>query len=439
MRFATFRFDGLSILLAWLSAISVFLTPRASIAQAIVEPLSLEAALVAALARSARLGSQSAAVQAAAAMVDRSAELPDPKFRFGLENLPVTDADRFRYDRDFMTMQRIGVMQEFPSSDKREAARHRARTETLAEQAMLARERAAVRRETAIAWLDHAYSLATQARLDALDRDIAFEIDAAAPAVAAGRATLAEVLVLRGMREQVRDRRIAQDRMIDRSRIELARLVGAGTVRPPAPLPDTAHPPLTSERVEALLDRHPAVIVAAAQLPVAHAEVQRARAGKSADWAVELSFARREPAFSNMVTLMFQRDLPLWPERRQDRDVAARVASLERARGLVEEARRAAETELKLALADHAGAQRRVAHHEDALLANARERTGAATAVYRGGKGGLAAVLEARRAETEILIDTLNAERDRALAWANLRYALVDESEHAHLSKEAVQ
>lgn len=400
------------------------------------EPLSLEAATRAALERSAKVVARVAAFEAAAAVVDRSFELPDPKLRFGLENLPVTDAERFRYDRDFMTMQRIGVMQTLPHGDKRSAARLRARTEALAEQAELAQARVAVRREAALAWIDHAYARRILERLEALERELGFELEATAPALVAGRISAAEIFGLRGMREQVRDRHITQERMIDRAQIELARLVGDAARRPPGALPDTELAPLAPAQMQAHLARHPAVLVAAAQIAVAQAEVDRARAGKSADWAIELSFARREPAFSNMVSLMFQRDLPLWPERRQDRDVAARVAAVERVRAIVEDTRRTAEAELRLALADHASAQRRVAHHEHGLLANARERTAAAAAAYRGGRGSLAAVPEARRAETEIAIDTLGAERDRARAWVNLRYALLEETERAELDKE---
>ncbi len=81
-------------------------------------------------------------MQGAAEIVGRAAELPDPKLRFGLENLPVTDSDRLCYNRDFMTMQRIGVMQEFPHGDKRSAAHTRVQSEAVAERAGFVRERA---------------------------------------------------------------------------------------------------------------------------------------------------------------------------------------------------------------------------------------------------------------------------------------------------------
>lgn len=400
------------------------------------QTLTLEAAIEAATVRSLKVASQSHAAQGAAAIVQRASELPDPKLRFGIENLPVTDAERFRYDRDFMTMQRIGVVQELPHSAKRAAARARAQSEVAVERASLMRERVAVRRETAVVWMEYVYAKALHAQLDALHDQVDLEVQASAPALAAGRTTTADVFALRGVREVLRDRAIIQDRMVQRARLDLARLIGAAVSNLPGPVPDTTVPPYSHAEITRRLERHPAIVTARAQTRMAQAEVNKARASSAPDWMVELSVARREPAFSNMVSLMVQMDLPLWTERRQDRDVAARVAALERARTLTEDARRSAEAELLLYLTDHDAAQQRLRHFQQGLLATARQRTVATLAAYQGGRGTLAAVLEARRAEGEITIDQLGAERERALAWASLRYALLDEDEQGVLERE---
>src|ERR671915_1969418 len=86
-------------------------------APALAQPLSLEDALKAGESQSPRLAAQRSMLSSVEAQVGRAAELPDPKLRLGIENLPVSGPDRFRYDRDFMTMRQIGVMQEFPNSD----------------------------------------------------------------------------------------------------------------------------------------------------------------------------------------------------------------------------------------------------------------------------------------------------------------------------------
>lgn len=399
-------------------------------------PLGLDEAIEFGLARSYRVASQRAAIEAANEMSARAGELPDPKLRFGIDNLPITDSERFRYNSDFMTMRRIGVMQEIPNSGKRVAARLRAHSEAASERVALARERAQIRREVATAWVESALAQTTQSRLAELEAQLRFEVDAAAPALIAGRVTAAEAYVLRGALETIRDRAIGQERLIQRASIDLSRLVGEPARRQRAPPPDFARAPFALAELPTRLATHPAVVVAGTQLRVASAELQAAQAGKSPDWAVELSYAQREPAFSNMVSLMVQIDLPLWQAKRQDRDVAARVAGLERVRAQRDDAVRSAEAELRLLLADHDIANRRVEHHRAILLEIARERSNGALAAYRGGRGALAAVLEARRAETELEIDTLAAERDRALAWVGLQYAFLTGQELADAGRE---
>ena len=52
----------------------------------------------------------------------------------------------------------------------------------------------------------------------------------------------------------------------------------------------------------------------------------------------------------------------------------------------------------------------------------ANERSAAALAAYRGGRGELSAVLDAQRAITETELSALAIEAERARAWANLSY-----------------
>ena len=95
--------------------------------------LSLAETLRLAVARSPQLGSQRAMVDAAREMAGPAGELPDPKLKVGVENVPTEGPDAWSLTRDFMTMSRIGLMQEFPRAEKRElksqrvAARRRAR------------------------------------------------------------------------------------------------------------------------------------------------------------------------------------------------------------------------------------------------------------------------------------------------------------------------
>ena len=90
-------------------------------ASAPAQNLEFADALRAADAQAPRLAAQRAVVTSAGHQAARANELPDPKVRMGIENLPVTGPDAYRYDKDFMTMRTVGLMQEFPNSAKRAA------------------------------------------------------------------------------------------------------------------------------------------------------------------------------------------------------------------------------------------------------------------------------------------------------------------------------
>ena len=103
--------------------------------------LSLAEALKIGEKISPRLAAQSAVLAAARELVPRAGELPDPKLRIGVENLPVNGADRFRYDVDPGTMRRIGIVQDFPNGEKRKLRGERAARERDVEVSNLAAQR----------------------------------------------------------------------------------------------------------------------------------------------------------------------------------------------------------------------------------------------------------------------------------------------------------
>ena len=85
----------------------------ASFGSAADTPITLSEAQRIAAERSRQLTAQDSAVFASREMAVAAGQLPDPTLKAGIDNLPVNGADAFSLTRDFMTMRRIGVMQEF--------------------------------------------------------------------------------------------------------------------------------------------------------------------------------------------------------------------------------------------------------------------------------------------------------------------------------------
>lgn len=407
----------------------LLITAALAAAPAQAQPLAMQEALRLGETHSPRLSAQRFAASAAAEQVGRAAELPDPKLRIGLENLPVTGEDRLRYDRDFMTMRSIGLMQEFPNADKRAARNARAARLHELEGANVYAQASALRREVAGAWLDAYYAERTREALERRGRQFRLQTEAVAAALARGRQGAADSFMLRQALEANRLRVIEQERQLERARLALAVWIGEAARRELAPAPDTARLIEAPDQMLARLERHPALRTFEQREALAHAEVELARSAKKADWALELGYAQRRPSFDNMVSVMATFELPWWSGRRQDRDVASRLAELEQARAMRADERRVRESELRGWIADYDAATRRIERLERALLPLARERAAAAAAAFRGARGELAPVLESEGAVTETEVELIQAQAERGRAWANLTYLFADEGQ----------
>jgi outer membrane protein TolC len=386
------------------------------------QPLSLAEALRIGDAQSPRLAAQRQALTSAAEQARRADELPDPKLRLGIENLPVSGEDRFKTDRDSMTMRVIGLAQDFPNSAKRAARGQRAERSRSVEQATLSSQRAMLHRDVAAAWLDAHFAERGREALERLVATLASQSQLSAAALARGRQSAAESLMLRGALEQARDRVLEQERLISRARIALGVLLGDDAQRALAPPPDLARLEPSREALLQRLDEHAQLRVFDVRESLARAEVDLARASRNPDWGLEVAYGHRAPSFDNMLTVMVAIELPWRRSERQDRDVTAKLAELEQSRALREEARRMHAAEMRGYLADYDAASVRIARYREVLVPLARERYDAAFAAYRGGRGELNAVLDAGRAIADTELALVGVEAERGKAWASLAF-----------------
>jgi outer membrane protein TolC len=138
--------------------------------------------------------------------------------------------------------------------------------------------------------------------------------------------------------------------------------------------------------------------------------------------SVELMFSQRGPAYSNMVSLNLAIPLQWDAKNRQDRELAAKLALVERARAEREETVRMHEAETRSMLQEWRSNRERLLRYDGALIPLAGERTRAAIAAYRGGAAMLAAVLDARRGEIDMRIERLRLEMDTARLWAQINF-----------------
>jgi outer membrane protein TolC len=387
-------------------------------------PLSLAEALKIAVGRSQQIVSQRAMVDAAREMSVSGGELPDPKLKLGVENVPTDGTDAWSLTRDFMTMSKIGIMQEFPRAEKRRLRSERAQRD--AERGTVAVESAtlAVERDAATAWLARRYAAEAERVIAAQIGEAELTVATAAAAYRAGKAPQGELIAAQSMAIELRNRATEAAAQTRRAQIALARWVGGDAERPPGELPDLARLPDDARLAD--LDSQPEVRLAQAQESVAATEAELAGQAKKPDWSAEVSYAVRGSPYSNMVSLMFTIDLPWSPGTRQDREHAAKLRERDAARAMLEDARRMRAAEVQSMQVEWQSARAQARRIREELLPLTVQRREAALAAYRGGTGPLAAVLDARRAELETELALINQDQAVAKAWAFLNFVVPD-------------
>ena len=364
-----------------------------------------------ALAQAPSLLAQQQALAGAQALAPAAATLPDPRLIVGVDNLPISGADRWSLSRDFMTMQRIGLMQEVPNRAKREARAAGAQARIDRETALLVVTRLMVQREAALAWSGAFFAQRRLIQLDALDAENRLLQDTLGARIAAGRAQPAEHTMARQEALALADRRDDALRDVAKARSALARWVGARADE--ALVGDPPALAVQADTVRAGLHHHAEILPYTAMQAQARAEASEADAEQRGDWSWELVYSKRGAQYSDMVSVQLTFDLPWQKSQRQQPQLAAKQQEALRIEAERDDTVRRHRDEVEGQLAELAAldAQRaRLAANGQPLAA---ERVALAMAGYQAGRGDLASVLGARReaVETQLRAIDLDAQR----------------------------
>ena len=106
--------------------------------------------------------------------------------------------------------------------------------------------------------------------------------------------------------------------------------------------------------------------------------------------------------------------------------MAAKGAALAEAEARYRDALASQEAEVRVLLNDWMANKERFARLGGELIPAALQRTQAALAAYRAGRGDLVGVLAARRDETDARIQLLSLEMETARLWAQLNQLIPD-------------
>jgi len=404
------------------SSILVFIALTCPLVASAAEPLTLDAAVDLALTRAPQVAAGQAATESAQASSVSAGRLPDPQVIVGIDNLPVTGSDAFSTTRDFMTMRKVGLMQTFPAPGQRRSERAVAGAEVSLADAELLATRYDVARSAAVAWVRYAAANDSLARLNSLKSDLELGARAATAALRSGRANTSEALAADAGVTQIKSRLMQLRGEARRDESELARWIGHDAISQPAPVPSMDELPAAVEHLRASVHEHVSLRPLDAQIEVAQAKLEVARAARRPGWSAEISYGKRGPDYSDMASLQFAVDLPLFSRHRQGPVVDARAADVRRAQAEREGELRMHQAEFEQMLASWETTGEQLKFIDTERLPLARERSRAVLAAYRASQGDMRATLDAFEDESDLLLERTNLQIERAVAWSYLRY-----------------
>lgn len=380
--------------------------------------LEMDEAVSIALSQQPQLLGQTAAVEALQESAVAAGQLPDPKLRFGISNLPT---DTYDFTQEPMTQAVIGLSQSIPGGSKLELSSQRTLREAKQSERLLASIQRRIARDSRISWLDVYYPARALDLVQKIREEYERQLEWSRITYTTGKLSQSDVLQLQTMLEYVKDREDSLKLNLARAQAALGRWIGSEAMRMPAenlplrPVPEIAE-------IQANLPSHPELQALDSSLEVAQTDVDLAREAYKPDWNVDVSYGVRGDDRADFVSMIVSVDLPLFTEKRQDKRFAARVASAEQTRQKIADRQAALEADLKMAYANWRIATERIQRFEKGILPLAEQQVESALAAYQSATQSFARVLDARRALLEAQLQMLQQRVARARAEAELKY-----------------
>ncbi len=359
--------------------------------------------------------------------LENALQLPDPMLELSVNNLPVNGPMAYSLTEDFMTSRNIGISQTYTREAKRDA---RAKVfERKADKAQITKALTLteIRQNTAVAWFDVYYQQQMVLLLTREQQEASLQVQAAEAAYRGSTGPQSDIFLAKTTVAEIQDRIYQAQARLDNAKTTLARWVGNTDHTSLGIAPNISESSLDTQHLYHQVNEHPDIAVMRAEEAVAMAEAKAARQEKQSDWTWSVMYGERSSGFSDMISIGVSVPLQWNQENRQDRVVAAKLAQADQVRAEREEMTREHIAETARWLDTWKSNLVRLSDYETALIPLANQRTNAVVAEYRGGKGKLVAVLDARKMEIATRIEKLRIEMETAALWATLEYLILPE------------
>ena len=351
------------------------------------------------------------------------AELPDPMLRIGLNNYPIQSGG---FTTEGMTSASVGVRQVFPAGKTRDInTRHFDFLANEMNQNAAARGRNVL---TAVrhSWLDlyyweRAHALVSESRpffddLATITRSL----------YGVGRKTQQDVLRAELELSRLDDRLIEIERQRSRVRAALGEWIGDDAGRPVAlKLPAWTVLP-SYESLISMLQHHPLMQAADAQIDARVAGVDLAEQRSKAGWALDVAYSYRDGSLpsgeprSDFISVGVTMDLPFFRKRSVDGTLTAALQERSAARSTREQTSRRLQSQLESEFARWNDITRRLSLYDTQILSQASSNAEASLLAYQSDRGDFADVMRAYIDDLNTRIDHIRLQVERAQSFAVL-------------------
>ena len=352
-------------------------------------------------------------------------QLPDPKLKTGIYNLPVDDFD---INREPSTQWRLGIVQDFPRGDTLRYKKRQGEWMATAEQTNAEEGSRKLIRDVRKRFLELYYQIRAEQIVTETRELFAQLVDITLAHYATGRVNQQDVLRASLELSRLDDRTTRIRNEADKGRAALMKWIGDAASLPiDKHFPELPAPP-SKDVIETALPDHPVIRIETAKLEASNQKIRIAREQYKPGWSAGLEYRKRfgndqaGDDRSDMMAAMLTVDLPLFTKNRQDKRLSASIQLAES----VQLTRDNRLRELKQMLdTDYANWKRlgeRTTLYESQLLSKANANAQASLNSYQSGVTEFTTLMRARITDLDVRLDDLRVRVDRAMAQATLLY-----------------
>ena len=352
-------------------------------------------------------------------------QLPDPKLRFGMYNLPLDDLS---VSREPSTQLRFGVQQSFPKGDSLALKHDQSAWYAKGELARSQDRKWQLKRTVREDFLNLYYQVEALRIIRASRKLFSQLVDITEAHYAAGRVNQQDVLRADLELSRLDDRDVKIQTEEDVLRAKLSQWLGEVawqklSIEFPA-LPEFAN----GAEVNSLISRHPAIEVETTKLEASKKNIAIAQQQYKAGWGLGLEYRKRfgenvdGSERENMMAAMVTLDVPLFTDKRQDKRVAATEEKMLAVRLTRDDKLRQLKRLYESSSLKLKGLTERHKRYHNDLLKSAKNNSSAALKAYQSGVTEFTSLMRAHITELDIRLSDLRVRVDRSLAIAQLLY-----------------